>query len=283
MERTKEEIMEKFYALANKMDISHEDLAGVPWPLLEQMLFPRIWTEEDFEDKISKANESDGDETYYVFESEPMRVAEENRAEELYHRVIAGKKQGKYTVQNYYNLPDNVRAELIDGVLYFKGSPSYLHQLVAFETAYQISSYIREKQGDCHVIMSPLAVQIDCDEDSMLQPDIMVSCRKERREEWGIFGAPDMVVEITSPSTRTLDTKKKLEKYRSAGVREYWIVDLQKHIILTYFFERDINPYLYNFDGSIPVAMFEDKCLVSFEAIAEELEAAFREMKGESV
>jgi len=59
--------------------------------------------------------------------------------------VIEGKKQGKYTVQNYYNLPDNVRAELIDGVLYFKGSPSYLHQLVAFETAYQISSYIREK------------------------------------------------------------------------------------------------------------------------------------------
>ena len=123
MKRTKEEIMEKFYALANKMDISHEDLAGIPWPLLEQMLFPRIWREEGFENITSEANECDRDETYYVFESEPMRVAEENRAEELYKHVIEGKKQGKYTVQNYYNLPDNVRAELIDGVLYFKGSP----------------------------------------------------------------------------------------------------------------------------------------------------------------
>ena len=92
-----------------------------------------------------------------------------------------------------------------------------------------------------------------------------------------------MVMEITSPSTRTLDTKKKLEKYRDAGVREYWIIDLQKRVILTYFFERDINPYIYNFENNIPVAIFEDKCIVSFEAIAEEMEAAFREMKEENL
>ena len=281
--RTKEEIMEKFYALADKLDISPEELAGVPWPLLEQMLFPRIWTEEDFEEEASEIKESDADETFYVFESGHMRVVEENRAEELYNRVINGKKQGKYTVQNYYNLPDNIRAELIDGVLYFKGSPSYLHQLVLVEIITMLHNFIRKNKGGCHVLAAPLDVQIDCDEDSMLQPDIMVSCRKERREEWGIYGAPDMVVEITSPSTRTLDTKKKLEKYRSAGVREYWIVDFQKRIILTYFFERDINPHFYNFDSNIPVAIFEDKCIVSFEASAEELKAAFREVKEENV
>jgi len=283
MERTKEDIMEKFYAMADKLDISPEELAEVPWPLLEQMLFPKNWTEEDFEVEPSRTNASKDGEMSYVFESGPMRVAEENQAEELYHRVIEGKKQGKYTVQNYYNLPDNVRAELIDGVLYFKGSPSYLHQLVLVEIITILHNFIRKNKGGCHVLAAPLDVQIDCDEDSMLQPDIMVSCRKERREEWGIFGAPDMVVEITSPSTRTLDTKKKLEKYRSAGVREYWIVDLQKHIILTYFFERDMNPNIYNFESCIPVAMFEDKCVVSFDAIAEELEAAFREMKEENV
>ena len=263
--------------------MSPKELARVPWPLLEQMLFPRSWTEEDFANETSESNESDVDETSYVFEPEYMGVAEDNQAEELYHRVIAGKKQGKYTVQNYYDLPDNVRAELIDGVLYFKGSPSYLHQLVLVEIITILHNFIRKNKGGCHVLAAPLDVQIDCDEDSMLQPDIMVSCRKERREEWGIFGAPDMVVEITSPSTRMLDIKKKLEKYRSAGVREYWIVDLQKRIILTYFFERDINPQLYNFESEIPVAMFEDKCVVSFEAIAEELKAAFREMKEENV
>ena len=210
-------------------------------------------------------------------------MAEENQAEDMYNRVIAGKKQGKYTVQNYYDLPDNVRAELIDGVLYFKSSPSYLHQLVLVEIITMLHNFIRKNKGECHVLAAPLDVQIDCDEDSMLQPDILVSCKKERREKWGIYGAPDMVVEITSPSTRTLDTKKKLEKYRDAGVREYWIIDLQKRVILTYFFERDINPYIYNFENNIPVAIFEDKCIVSFEAIAEEMEAAFREMKEENL
>ena len=73
--RTKEEIMERFYSMAAKLDISPEELAGVPWPLLEQMLFPRIWTEEDFEDKTSEATKTDEDETSYVFESGHMGVA----------------------------------------------------------------------------------------------------------------------------------------------------------------------------------------------------------------
>ena len=283
MKRTKEEIMERFYRMANQLDISPEELARVPWPLLEQMLFPRSWTEEDFEEKILDADEYKGEDVSYVFESEHIGVAEENQAEDMYNRVIAGKKQGKYTVQNYYDLPDNVRAELIDGVLYFKSSPSYLHQLVLVEIITMLHNFIRKNKGECHVLAAPLDVQIDCDEDSMLQPDILVSCKKERREKWGIYGAPDMVVEITSPSTRTLDTKKKLEKYRDASVREYWIIDLQKRVILTYFFERDINPYIYNFENNIPVAIFEDKCIVSFEAIAEEMEAAFREMKEENL
>ena len=283
MKRTKEEIMERFYRMANQLDISPEELARVPWPLLEQMLFPRSWTEEDFEEKILDADEYKSEEVSYVFESGHIGVAEENQAEDMYNRIIAGKKQGKYTVQNYYDLPDNVRAELIDGVLYFKSSPSYLHQLVLVEIITMLHNFIRKNKGECHVLAAPLDVQIDCDEDSMLQPDILVSCKKERREKWGIYGAPDMVVEITSPSTRTLDTKKKLEKYRDAGVREYWIIDLQKRVILTYFFERDINPYIYNFENNIPVAIFEDKCIVSFEAIAEEMEAAFREMKEENL
>ena len=207
MERTKDEIMEKFYAMADKLDISPEELVEVPWPLLEQMLFPRNRTEEDFEVEPLETDRSKECDASYVFESEPMRVAEENQAEEMYNRVFSGKKQGKYTIQDYYNLPDNVRAELIDGVLYFKGSPSYLHQLVLVEIISILHNFIRKNKGGCHVLAAPLDVQIDCDEDSMLQPDIMVSCRKERREKWGIYGAPDMVVEITSPSTRTLDIK----------------------------------------------------------------------------
>lgn len=274
--RTKEEIMEKFYDKAYELGMPPEELARVPWPLLEQMLFPGNWEEEDFETDAGR------DAASYIFESGHMGVEEANQARDLYNSVIAGKKQGHYSLQDYYNLPDNVRAELIDGVLYFKGSPSYLHQLVAFETAYQISSYIREKQGECHVIMSPLDVQLDCDDDTIVQPDIMVSCKKEQREEWGICGAPDMVVEITSPSTRGLDMKKKLEKYRDAGVREYWIIDLQKRVILTYFFEGDINPHIYNLENEIPVAIFEEEYKVKLSAIADELRAAGKEWAGDS-
>ena len=269
--RTKEEIMEKFYDKAHELGMSPKELARVPWPLLEQMLFPRNWEEEDFE------TDTGIDATSYIFESGHMGVEEANQARDLYNSVIAGKKQGRYSRKDYYDLPDKVRAELIDGEIYFKSSPSYLHQLVLVEVTFQLSSYIRAKRGACHVLAAPLDVQLDCDDDTIVQPDILVSCKKEQREEWGIYGAPDMVVEITSPSTRGLDIKKKLDKYREAGVREYWIIDLQKRVILTYFFEGDINPHIYNLENEIPVAIFAGECQVEFSAIAEDLKAVWKE------
>jgi len=172
-----------------------------------------------------------------------------------------------FTITDYYGLPEDVRAELIDGELIYMEAPDYAHQAVISELAYLLTDYIRKQQGACKVLMSPLDVQLDCDEHTVLQPDMVISCKKEQRTKRGIYGAPDMVVEITSPSTRKRDFTRKMAKYAEAGVREYWIVDLQKKLVITYFFEDDMIPHVYSFDTRIPVSIFRNQCTIHFEEI----------------
>mgnify|MGYP000172932761 CR=1 FL=1 len=89
------------------------------------------------------------------------------------------------------------------------------------------ASIIKGKGGKCKVFVSPIDVQLDKDDKTMVQPDIFILCDQSKNIGRCIYGAPDMVIEITSPSTRKKDFGKKLEKYVNAGVREYWIVDVK--------------------------------------------------------
>ena len=186
--------------------------------------------------------------------------ADENKVAEALgaYRV---KKQGEYTLEDYYALPDDQRYELIDGVLYDMAAPAVTHQEIAFEIAVALRKYIKDKGGKCKVFMSPVDVQ----------PDIFILCDQNKNTGRCIYGAPDMVIEITSPSTRKKDFGKKLEKYVDAGVREYWIVDVKNQKVIVYDlgenFGEDMDLAIYGMDGEVPVAIYGGECKIDFGEI----------------
>ena len=104
--------------------------------------------------------------------------------------------------------------------------------------------------------VSPIDVQLDCDNKTMVQPDVLILCDRSKLLRRCIMGAPDFIIEILSPSTKKKDAHLKLHKYREAGVREYWMVDLEKERVLVYFFEQDELPTIYGADMEIPVGIF---------------------------
>ena len=147
------------------------------------------------------------------------------------------RRQGEYTVEDYRKLPEDVRAELIDGVLTFMEAPTFTHQELITELLFEIKMFIRENKGPCRVLPAPLDVQLDCDDRTMVQPDIALICRSERITRKGIYGAPDFCIEVVSDSSRKRDYGIKMQKYMNAGVREYWIVDRKREKIVCYWFE----------------------------------------------
>lgn len=162
-----------------------------------------------------------------------------------------------YTIDDIYNLPDGQRAELIDGELYMMATPGMVHQRLVMEISFRIRDYIGRKKGTCEVFPSPFAVFLNANNEIYLEPDISVICDKNKITEKGCNGAPDWVIEIVSPSSRSMDYAKKLFKYRTAGVREYWIVDYERNRITTYNFEQE-EMTDYMFSDKVKAAMFED-------------------------
>lgn len=153
--------------------------------------------------------------------------------------TAAAKELNVYTIEDIYHLPEGQRAELIDGQLYMLAAPSTKHQRLLKDFTYLIEDYIRRNHGDCEIFPSPFAVFLNADDETYLEPDISVICDKNKLTDKGCKGAPDWIIEIVSPSSRPMDYNKKLFKYRSAGVREYWIVDYERSLITVYNFEHD--------------------------------------------
>lgn len=176
-------------------------------------------------------------------------------------------KKGDYTLQDYYQLPEERRVELIDGVIYDMGAPSSVHQLICSEIWEQLKAYITKKNGTCIPFVSPIDVQLDCDDKTMVQPDVLVICDRSRVIRRCILGAPDLIVEILSDGTRKKDMTVKPEKYMNAGVREYWLIDPDKKKVLAYDFEHEEFPVIYGFDAKIPVSIFSGECVIDFAKI----------------
>ncbi|MBD5495076.1 MAG: Uma2 family endonuclease [Lachnospiraceae bacterium] len=162
-----------------------------------------------------------------------------------------------YTIDDIYNLPDGQRAELIDGELYMMALPGRIHQRLVMELSFRIREHIGNKSGDCEVYPSPFAVFLNDDDKNYLEPDISVICDKNKLTEEGCQGAPDWIVEVVSSSSRPMDYNKKLFKYRTAGVREYWIVDPMKQQITVYNFEHDTFEE-YSFTDKVKAGIYED-------------------------
>lgn len=145
-------------------------------------------------------------------------------------------KEKTYTVDDIYALPEDERAELIDGQIYYMAPTTRKHQDVSMELSSQIKAYVRSKGGQSKVYAAPFAVYLDESANTYVEPDISVICDKNKLIDKGCKGAPDWIIEIVSPASRRMDYYTKLFKYRTAGVREYWIVDPDKDRIFVYHF-----------------------------------------------
>ncbi len=167
------------------------------------------------------------------------------------------KRDEMHTIDDIYALPDGERAELIDGKIYYMSPPSRMHQDIIFSLSRKIADYIDSQNGRCKVYLAPFAVFLNEDDSNYVEPDISVICDKNKLDDKGCSGAPDWVIEVVSPGSKAMDYFTKLFKYRTAGVREYWIVDPIKQRVTVYFFEKECVEE-YPFGTDVPVGIYED-------------------------
>lgn len=166
------------------------------------------------------------------------------------------RKEVIYTIEDIYALPEGQRAELIDGKIYYMAPPNTRHQMLVSELHYQIKDHIKRNNGECNVFPAPFAVFLNENDKNYVEPDISVICDKDKITEKGCQGAPDWIIEIVSASSRKMDYYTKLFKYRTAEVREYWVVDSDKNTVTVYDFEND-NMEEYSFGEDVPVGIYK--------------------------
>ena len=174
--------------------------------------------------------------------------------------------QEPYTIDDYYALPDDRRAELIDGVFYDMASPSQIHQQILGDLFLQLAP-CTASHPDCRIFFAPLDVRLDNDEWTMVQPDLLITCHNKDTDTRRVNGAPDFIAEILSPSSRYHDMFRKLHKYQHAGVREYWIIDPKNLKITVYYFEKDFLPETYSFQDEVELRISDGRCRVDFRPI----------------
>lgn len=163
-----------------------------------------------------------------------------------------------YTSEDYWNLPDNQRAELIGGQLYDMAPPSRIHQELVQQLSRIIGNYIALQGGSCKLYPAPFAVNLNTDDKTYVEPDISVICDRNKLTDRGCDGAPDLVIEVVSPSSRRMDYSTKNTLYSDAGVREYWIVDPAKCRTTIYRYEEDAAPFIVPFDQAVVGGIYGD-------------------------
>jgi Uma2 family endonuclease len=194
-----------------------------------------------------------------------MKASDISKQNEIVDYVIKGgvfmalPQKQFYTAEDYWSLPEDVKAELIDGQIYYHAAPSRIHQKISSELNAVIRNYIRSKDGVCDVYAAPFAVTLNKDKRTIVEPDISVICDRNKLTDKGCTGAPDWIIEIISPGNPGHDLIYKLHLYADAGVREYWIVDPRTQTVLVYYLEqKDFYVKTYTFHDKIKVNIYED-------------------------
>jgi Uma2 family endonuclease len=172
------------------------------------------------------------------------------------------------TLEQYEALPEDVRIEVFDGVVYDMAGPSQEHQTILTELLVSLRNYIRGKGGSCSVFPAPFDVKLNDSPLTIVQPDLMVVCDKNKLDGKRCNGAPDFIVEIISPGNPSDDYIRKLYYYKNAGVREYWIVDPLRKTVTVNYFEGNMLSIQYSFYSTIKVNIYDD-LLINFSAIAD--------------
>ncbi len=162
------------------------------------------------------------------------------------------------TLEQYENLPEDIRAEIFEGQIYYMSSPSQIHQTILTELLVAIRSYLKKKGSSCQVFPAPFDVKLSDRPLTIVQPDIMIVCDKDKLDGKRCNGAPDFIIEIISPSNPADDYIRKLYYYKNHGVREYWIVDPRRRVVTVNYFEGNILNIQYSFDSTIKVNIYDD-------------------------
>lgn len=257
LEEMKRIKQERGYSLAQLSEYSGVPLGTVQKIFSGETVHPRYATLQALEKALSQDREKNkyGDMVQKVREA-------------MIYDPFHSKKQGEYILEDYYALPDERRVELIDGVIYDMSSPSFVHQHILGEIYSAIRHYITSKGGSCLTMMAPVDVRLDCDDKTMVQPDVLILCDKSKICKWGINGAPDFCLEIISESTGRKDYIKKLQKYTEAGVKEYWIIDPFRKMLISYNWKDDYIPHMYPLEGKVGLALYDEELQIDLDEIA---------------
>lgn len=178
--------------------------------------------------------------------------------DEVIKRNMALAQKKDYTAEYLEALPEDERAEIINGQLFYFAAPKILHQRLVLKLAARWFRFIEEHQGTCEVLTAPVAVRLDKDDKTLVEPDMILICDPEKIKEDAVWGAPDLVIEVVSKSTRHRDYGIKTLKYRTAGVKEYWIVDPEKELVMVYWFKDESQNDCYAFDEEIVFHLFPE-------------------------
>ena len=169
------------------------------------------------------------------------------------------------TLEQYEALPENTRAEVFDGIIYDMSSPSQIHQTLSMELSNTIYNYMKSKKGSCQVFSAPFDVKLSDKPLTIVQPDIMVICDRDKLDGKRCNGAPDYIIEIVSPGNPADDYIRKLYYYKNTGVREYWIVDPRRKIVTVNYFEGNLLNIQYSFESTIKVNIYDDLYINFFD------------------
>ena len=260
LEEMKKIKKERGYSLAQLSEYS-----GVPLGTLQKIFSgetecPRYATRQAIEKALLE-----GDVRYDLTPKDTLRVEEPG----VGYTTEKVKKQGDFTLEDYYTLPDDRRVELIDGVIYDMSAPSFVHQHILGTFFVEVQNFISAKRGKCLPMMAPVDVRLSGDDKTMVQPDMLILCDKSKIQRWGVLGAPDFCLEITSDSTGRKDYIKKLHKYIDAGVREYWIIDPKRRVLVYYHWKDDYLPHMCSLQGKVGLAIYDDELQIDLDRLAD--------------
>jgi Uma2 family endonuclease len=205
-----------------------------------------------------------------------MKKENENNMDETVEETTSVKepdavyltKSTLYTYADYLSWMDNKRRELIDGVVFdLLSAPSRWHSQISGSIFGKLWNYITKRKGKCEIYHAPFDVRFpkngktaDKEIYTVVQPDICVICDPKKLDGKGCIGAPDLIVEVQSPSTAQKDLREKFKLYEEAGVREYWVV-FPRDKGLTIFLLQEDGKFdkgtTYEFTGKVPVSIFK--------------------------
>jgi Uma2 family endonuclease len=173
----------------------------------------------------------------------------------------------RYTYADYLTWMDDKRRELIDGFIHLMSAPLRIQAKVSSKLNYRFFSFVEKRKQKCQVYYAPFDVRLPLNgskDDNriydVVQPDICVICDLSKLDDRGCVGAPDLIVEVLSPTTLKYDWNYKFNLYEKAGVREYWIVDPKAKTVAVFLLQEDgnyDNGTVYECHQKAPVFIFE--------------------------